>query len=513
MNDRRLTRRKMIPWIGGAGVAAVLLRPGRAEQVAFPARGESRAGAARDDAAGLWFTDVGGVMDGSQQGAKLQEWLGEAARQGRLALMPPGSVVSDRELVAPEGVRIAGSGMEQSFIQYPNDLGAGKFALRPAQEAAPLYLERLSLEGPGANPTAGGQTVAAMDGLSLPGRCFVEHVRATRFRYSALLAGDHHRLYNFNGGGSEYGLVWDNDASAGDEYVVACDLVTCSKASIGITTRGTINNAFFVATHLGNAPFGIHRFAVPGEQRETFMDGVEFHYCGIEDCAQAVIFDEPGNAGIQQVVFDNGGGAGTFEGGLAWPGKPSRAFVDIGNDVRDLYWRVGEIAPRFGRPLVRAPYITNMDIDRAEEALQEMEADQDLRLVESSEIVVGVRLGTHSLRAVALRATERLAMGDLCEATADDGARRWRGGRPVGIAVHPAPNGQVLTLLVAGRSDAQPRNLTGETIPSGSLLRPDPDHLGGVRRAVDWQDGPIVGRVFADYPVDGSGEYELWEPC
>jgi hypothetical protein len=498
VNDTRITRRRVFPWIGGAGVA-----------LAWPSPAEA---AARQIRAGLWFTDVGGVMDGSQQGARLQAWLRMAARQGQVALLPPGNVVSDRELVVPENVRIVGSGIGQSFIQYASDLGSGKFALKPTGDA-PLHLAHLSLEGPGPHPTRGGQTVAAMDGLSLPGRCFVEHVTATRFRYSALLAGDHHRLFNFNGGGSEYGLVWDNAASAGDEYVVACDLVTCSKASIGVTTRGTINNAFFVATHLGNTPFGIHRFAVPGGQRETFMDGVEFHYCGIEGCAQAVIFDEPGNAGIQQVVFDNGGGAGTFEGGLTWPGKPSRAFVDIGNDVRDLYWRVGEITPRFGRPLVRAPYITNLDVDRAEEALQEMEADPDLRLVESSEIVVGVRLGTHSVRAVARRATESLAKGDLCEATADDGARRWRGGRPVGIAVQTAPNGEVLTLLVAGRSYAQPRNLTGDTIPNGSLLRPDPDHPGGVKRATDWQDGPIVGRVFADYPVDGSGEYELWEPC
>jgi hypothetical protein len=511
--DRKVTRRKVLPWIGGAGAAAFLTR---AEATVGQPREGQRAGTAPGkarDPGGVWFAEVGGVMDGSQQGAKLQAWLCEAATQGEVALLPPGSVASDRELIVPENVRIVGSGIGQSFIQYPSDLGSGKFALKPATGDAPLYLAHLSLEGPGRHPVRGGQPIAAMDGLSLPGRCFVEHVRATRFRSSALLAGDHHRLYDFNGGGSEYGLVWDNDASAGDEYVVACDLVTCSKASIGVTTRGAINNALFVATHLGNAPFGIHRFAVPGEQRETFMDGVEFQYCGIEDCAQAVIFDEPGNASIQQVVFDNGGGAGTFEGGLAWPGKPSRAFIDIGKEVRDLYWTVGEITPRFGRPLVRAPYITNVDIDRAEEALQEMEADQDLRLVESSEIVVGVRLGTHALRAVARRAAERVTRGDLCEATADDGVRRWRGGRPVGIAVHPATNGQMLTLLVAGRSGTQPRNLTGETIPNGSLLRPDHDHPGGVKRAADWQDGPIVGRVFADYPIGGSGEYELWEPC
>lgn len=177
-----------------------------------------------------------------------------------------------------------------------------------------------------------------MDGLSLPSRCYVEHVRSTRFRYSALLAGDHHGLCDFRGGGSEYGLVWDNAASGGDEYIVVCDLVSCSKASIGVTSRRLIAQALFVATHFGNAPFRIHRFVVPGEQRETFMDGAGFHYCGIEGCAQAVIFYEPENAGIQQVVFDPTPVAGTFEGGLEWPGKPSRAFLDVGNEVKDVYW-------------------------------------------------------------------------------------------------------------------------------------------------------------------------------
>lgn len=68
-------------------------------------------------------------------------------------------------------------------------------------------------------------------------------------------------------------------------------------------------------------------------------------------------------------------------------------------------------------------------------------------------------------------------------------------------------------MLVAGRSYAQPRNLTEQVIPNESLLRPDPDNPGGVKRATDWQDGPIIGRVFADYPVGGTSEYELWEPC
>jgi hypothetical protein len=500
VNDRKITRRMVLPLIGGAGVASVALRP-------------DEAGAPHDSAVfhrGLRFTDVGGVMDGSQQGAKLQQWLDEAAKQGGVALLPPGHVTSDRELVVPDGVRIVGSGVGQSYIQYP-DLGVGSFALRPAGSV--LYVSHLWLRGPGPDVVRGGETIAAMDGLLLSTRCYVEHVKADRFRSGAVLAGDHHRLFDFDGRGNEYGVIWDNAESAGDEYLQNCELANVSKASIGVTSRGVISHALLVGCHLGGAPFGIHRFAVPGGQREIFIDGMTLLYCGVEGCANAVIFDEPEKAGIERLVLDPGGESGSFEGPYEWSSKPSRAWIDIGSDLSDSEWRTGHGAPTAGRPLVRARHVTNVRIDKAEQALQAMEEDPNLRLIESSGLVYDVRLGTHSVQALSRRAFEDLAKGDLCEATDADGARRWRGGRPVGIAVQPVSNGEVVTLLVAGRSYAQPRNLTGRTIPNRSLLRPDPDNAGGVKRAADWHDGPILGRVFADYPIGGSPEYELWGPC
>jgi hypothetical protein len=448
-------------------------------------------------------------MDGSQQGGKLQQWLNLAETQSHVALLPPGNVTCDRELVVPDGVRVVGAGIYASQIQWL-PLAAGQSAMRSAGSV--FEIGHLHLRGPGGDVTAGGQTIAAMDGLKLNTRSYVESVRADHFHAGSVVTADHIFINGLEASQNEYGLLWNNADTSGDNQVFGVLAVGCSKASVGITNRAIIENAVFQGSHFGGAPYGMHRFSVGGTTRPNFLLGVHFLNSGWEGCANGAIFDEVGDGGIINVVFDPIGENATFEGPIEWSGKPSRAWIDVGGGASGLRWRNTWALPKVGRPLIRAADVVNVQVDEADHALQELEADPDLRMIETDGVISSVRVGTGGLRMTTRRASETLLKGDLCEATADDGARRWRGGRPVGIAVHPVLSGEVLTLLVAGRSDnTQPRNLTGETIPNGSLLRPDPDHPGGVKRAADWQDGPLVGQVFGDYPVDASGEYELWE--
>jgi hypothetical protein len=233
--DRKLTRRKVLPWIGGAGAAAALL--GAAEAADQEHGGGRLPPPVAGNPGGLWFTDVGGVMDGSQQGAKLQQWLNLAETQSHVALLPPGDVTCDRELVVPDGVRVVGAGIYASQIQWL-PLAAGQSAMRSAGSV--FEIGHLHLRGPGGDIPSGGATVAAMDGLKLSTRSYVESVRTDRFHAGTVVTADHVFVNRLEVTQNEYGLLWDNANTSGDYEIFGVLANGCSKAGIGITNRGMV---------------------------------------------------------------------------------------------------------------------------------------------------------------------------------------------------------------------------------------------------------------------------------
>jgi hypothetical protein len=500
---------------------------------------------------------VGVVMgDSSNQGAKLQTALNlaGATQADSTVFIPPGKVISHQQLNMPNrSNRLLGAGGGKglsdaiSVIHFPNDVGAGTYGLHLANGGYQYTVEKLMLAGPGANsghatpvgdfPHDSNDIQTQMYGMSCFQRCVINDVRILGFAGGIGVLNDHQEWHSVDLRGNGYGMDWMDNAvgGLGDHYMDRCNFSNQSRAGIAVADNNTIANARLIACQFGDSPYAIKRYTTGSGARSTFLVGVTFDNCSFVNCANGIIFDEPGLSNVQGnigIIFDAMMESGTFTG-PAW-GARRPAAIDVYS--AGVHFR-GCAMPLFaGKYSVAASFITVIDDYFDFETMDSLGTKPFFAsTVNANHTVAGCQLGLgvrgaggvgDSLVVVnqtnasgvggsVLVANETIAKGDLLEMVSYTSVQRCRFNgfsQIVGVAGHSANSGEACvfltqantpSLLIHNKTDNNTSPLSPASIPDGSLLKPDPNNPGGVVPAADPAHGPIIGRVVNGAYVNG----------
>ncbi len=470
----------------------------------------------------LWLTDrrIGIKMDSSKdQGERFQAAvdLAATARGEGVLRLNPGTVRVDREIVAPKGTQLpaligvaaaSGAVSRGSVLQWTKDLGSGKYAIKPRKGPGGWLMQDFEAAGPGVDRKI-GKDACAMDGLLFPGKGYAHGLYAHDFRANAVVLDDHQQWHSCDFGGGSFGMLWasEDKDGLGDHLIVRTHLEACTKAAIGVRSSAAILQARFIQCHIGLSPFSIYRFASGTTDKTVFLLGCFFDNCSFEDAGSAIIFDEVGKSGVENLVFDSPPFT-ALNRGYRWADKKPQALLDFGStSVAGLHWRNGGAGALPGMPLLRSKTLTTVRMDDWREILR----NPDKRIFaagteEISGVVLGVG-GAGGDLGSALIASEDLARGDVLEPDGVYGCRKAHGELPpCGVAIADVKRGDVAVMAQAGRG-VRPRVASG-SIPSGALLAPDGGKPGAVREA-GRGGGSVIGRTTTTV-TDSNGDVTLF---
>ncbi|MBY6263730.1 DUF2190 family protein [Azospirillum sp. 412522] len=236
------------------------------------------------------------------QGAVLEQSRGG---QGGTVLVPPGQYRLDGEIVLPNldryddafnEVEIVGAGMRASLLSWPEDLGAGRFAIRAGSRLAPRdddkgyqrsRIAHLSLRGPkpGNRP---GDPPPGMGGVALTSRFLLERVGVFGFRAGVDVWRDHSSLISCQLTKNHIGAYWSAGTdSFGDHLFLDTDLAGNTLASIAVAPENGIDHSSFLSCHFGFSPYAI--LAEEGPAKRTFLSNNKFLDCAFEACGNGWI--------------------------------------------------------------------------------------------------------------------------------------------------------------------------------------------------------------------------------
>jgi hypothetical protein len=484
---------------------------------------------------------VGVVMgDSSDQGAKLQTALNlsGATQADSTVFIPPGKIVSHQQLNMPNrSSRLLGAGAGESLsdaisvIHYPNDKGPGTYGLHLANGGYQYTVEKLMLAGPGADsghstpaghfPHDSNDAQTQMYGMSCFQRCVINDVRILGFAGGIGVLNDHQEWHSVDLRGNGYGMDWmDNPVGGlGDHYMDRCNFSNQSRAGIAVADSNTIANGRIISSQFGDSPYALYRYVSGSGARSTFLVGVTFDNCSFVNCANAIIFDEPGMSNVQGnigIIFDAMSESGTFTG-PAWGTRRSAAIDVYGAEI---HWRGCAMTMYSGKYSMSGNFITVTDDGFDFDTMDGLSAKPFQATfvnanhnIASNQLGVRVRGSGGSSGSVFLT-NEAVSKGDVLEMYSYVQVQRCRFNgfsQVVGVAAHNAGANEacvVLTqvnspnLLIHNRTDNNTSPLSPATIPDGSLLKPDPHNPGGVVSASDPSDGPVIGRVI-------NGSYDI----
>lgn len=224
--------------------------------------------------------------------AAAQTALDAAGVAGGRVVFPAGRYMMSGELVIPEmpstddgrnAVDIKGAGMRNTVLEWPTDLGAGKFAIRGPNRVTSYMRTKISdilFYGPRDADTL-GVTPANMDGVGVSHRFLLERVRCEWFRAGINIIGDHTNFYHVESGKNYYGVYWDGDATnRGDHNFTSCDINGNKFANLAVHAVNTIDGAIFSGCHLGFAPWGI--WIETGTRTLSAVSNTTFTDCSFE---------------------------------------------------------------------------------------------------------------------------------------------------------------------------------------------------------------------------------------
>lgn len=239
--------------------------------------------------------------------AALQGAVLELSRSGRggTVLVPPGHYRLDGEIVLPNldrydeafnEVEIVGAGMRASLLSWPEDLGAGRFAIRAGSRQAGRddnegyqrsRIAHLSLRGPkpGNRP---GDPPPGMGGVALTSRFVLERVGVFGFRAGVDVWRDHSSLISCQLTKNHIGAYWSAGTdSFGDHLFLDTDLAGNTLASIAVAPENGIDHSSFISCHFGFSPYAI--LAEDGPAKRTFLSNNKFLDCAFEACGNGWI--------------------------------------------------------------------------------------------------------------------------------------------------------------------------------------------------------------------------------
>jgi hypothetical protein len=482
---------------------------------------------------------IGVVMNASgDQGPQLQAGLNLAGSNlSNVSLfIPPGVVECYQQLNVPDAnIRILGAGAGPdkdnpiSAIYFPEDQGAGTFGLNMSSITATYHIEKLGLMGPGTFSTTtpmgdfphdsnGNQT--QMYGMYNPTRNFIEDVRIMGFAAAVAVTNDHQEWHSCDFRGNGYGMDWIDNPSGGlgDQYLDKCILTDQTRAGIAVSWNNTIANARFISCEFGNSPYALYRYTGGGSSRSTFLVGCIFDNCSFVNCANAIIYDEPGKANVQGnigVTFDGMYEAGTFTG-PAWGTRRPAAFDTYSVS---MHWRASAMPLYASKYTVAAAFITVTDDYFDFETMNTLGQKPFLaETFNANHNVDGVQLGAtirgSGTGGSARVAAEAISKGDIVELADLRKIQRCRANsfsQVAGIAAHDAASGDACVFLnQADSPNLLVKNKSGVSIVNGSLIKPDSANIGCVKAATGPGDVPVIGRVTGgDIANNASGQAQI----
>ncbi len=289
----------------------------------------------------VWGSDyvaADGVTDDSVGLAEaISDAFGTASNgHPRKLLLPPGPILVDAEFAIPQWrnrrVIIEGQGTE---IIWDNDLGAGKFGIKPSLtvgDAKGFVLRNLVLTGPGNSTYTPGLVPAQMHAVLADELMLFENVHIGRgFKSGVYHIGNHVTFrdckisgyYGVYRGPTPSGYLVTN----GDNFFINTDIESPNCAAYAASPSTHFDGTHWIRGHAFNCPIAYLKEGPAGS------DGLLLLSCTwqgwyAENYGNAVIYDHTGSASIGDLRFD---GCNI----IRWTGAidatyPDRAIFDVG---------------------------------------------------------------------------------------------------------------------------------------------------------------------------------------
>lgn len=254
----------------------------------------------------LLFTDprVGGVMNsGTNQGAQLETFFGlvcNSTEKRPMGVIPSGQLLCDRKLSITRGARIIGHGQgEDTYagtqIKWTSDLGASSCAISMDRIGTKIWVEGLSLVGPGASTSkVRGELPAQMQGLVVNSGHVAKEVRSMGFRSGIALYDDHHVIMNCDVRSNGHGIEYPSNPNGGqgDTLLFRVQMTDNTRASIALADTSMMNSVKIVQSHMGNAAFAIWRYPTTDTPKRPQGVGYLFiEQSGLEVCSHGLLYD------------------------------------------------------------------------------------------------------------------------------------------------------------------------------------------------------------------------------
>lgn len=202
----------------------------------------------------------------------------------RTVYFPAGTYRCLSSIIQRYGVRFAGPGV----LTFPNDLGAGTFALDFAVAGGDGYhnvpkISGLRIYGPVTNFVVGVQG-CNMDGIRLAGGESLTDVYVQRFRAGLDLGENHNTLIDVTSIQNYYNVHHPTPHGTADNHQhFGCYYHQAAKASVAVGPDNVMSQTLMVGCQLGFSPYGLYKYgsgATGGlATSSTFID-VSFEGCG-----------------------------------------------------------------------------------------------------------------------------------------------------------------------------------------------------------------------------------------
>jgi hypothetical protein len=477
--------------------------------------------------------------------ADAQEW---AMGLGERLWLPAGRIIADRPILenelpanVPFQMSGQGAGSNSSSAAITSlvipEWGPGVRALDPSTGAYEWYISDMTIVGP-SRSASWGQLPADVDGVFMDTKGLMERVNIIGFKSNLLVGADHLTLRQVNSNGGGYNLNFPplQSRGVGDLIFDNMNLEGGKLASVGVSSQGVIANARFLGGHIGASPVAFERYytnewaeyngepvpGVPLAQRK-FLDWVTFLHTSFENSSHGYFLDnaQTQHAGtMADVFFFPNASSVPFNNEQLRSDLPRRATFDVPTLSNIVWWGKPPYWDQNYRA-VRAQQITGLQVYPDYGAMMSTVVNGTgplpIELVPGSTdptsikgVHFGALPGSHQGGIQVAKALTTLKAFDLLEFDGAGNVRtntRGMAGDIAGINGRACAAGAAAHYIVQGATAAVKINNYGPSIPSGSLIGPDPARPGGIQAVSNVKDS--IGRARQTIPTNVAGEVDL----
>jgi hypothetical protein len=398
----------------------------------------------------LNLKDFGATGDGATiEDSYLADALEEAGDIGARLIIPRGHYIFEAPFQNPRGVHVQGEGKFATLLDFPDDLGAGVYAVEEGSptgsQAAAWSMRDLWIRGPGSR-SLGVQT-CDMDGVAPSGNVDLTDVYVSSFRAGLALVSDHNTFTRVKVADCFYNVLLPSSrTSQGNHTFVTCVLDGATFACVAVEGNNILDEALFLGGHVGFAPYGFYKFDGASASTEGLMSQTSLINLSFEAIGNAAILDESTGSGSGQDTLHHS----TIDNpGFSWSGtyKIAARVKDYAVNVRNVNY----LRYRGGSNPFSAGTVAAWKIGSNAGSILDDVGSTVTSLIAPTQSATDVRVQNVNYVADVQIASGTIAVGDILEWEGSyNTVRRYQGNRFAGVALSAATVGQKVLFAISG---------------------------------------------------------------